>query len=58
MSRFSKIFFRGLITLLPIAVTIYIIYSAVIILENLPVQFSEEFFRTIFLASDFCWFWR
>lgn len=35
MSQFSKIFFRGLITLLPIAVTIYIIYSAVVILENL-----------------------
>jgi uncharacterized membrane protein len=35
MSQFSKIFFRGLVTLLPIAVTIYIIYSAVIILENL-----------------------
>lgn len=35
MSSFNKIFFRGFITLLPIAVTIYIVYSAIIILENL-----------------------
>ncbi len=35
MQAFNKIFFRGLITLLPIAITIYIVYSAVVILENL-----------------------
>jgi uncharacterized membrane protein len=35
MSQFNKIFFRGLVTLLPIAITIYILYSAIIILENL-----------------------
>ena len=35
MNSLNKIFFRGLITLLPIAITIYIVYSAVIILENL-----------------------
>ena len=35
MQAFNKIFFRGLITLLPIAITIYILYSAIIILENL-----------------------
>jgi uncharacterized membrane protein len=35
MKSFNKIFFRGLITLLPITITIYILYSAVIILENL-----------------------
>jgi uncharacterized membrane protein len=35
MIWFNKIFFRGLITLLPVALTIYILYSAVIILENL-----------------------
>lgn len=34
MSSFNKIFFRGLITLLPIAITIYILYSAIVILEN------------------------
>lgn len=35
MASFNKVFFRGLITLLPITLTIYILYSAVIILENL-----------------------
>ena len=35
MRGFNKIFFRGLITLLPIAITIYIVYSAIVILENL-----------------------
>ena len=35
MQAFNKIFFRGLVTLLPIAITIYIVYSAVVILENL-----------------------
>lgn len=35
MRSFNKIFFRGFITLLPIALTIYIVYSAIIILENL-----------------------
>lgn len=33
--KVSKIFFRGFVTLLPIALTIYIVYSAVLILENL-----------------------
>lgn len=35
INDFGKVFFRGLITLLPIALTIYIIYSAVTILEGL-----------------------
>ncbi len=34
MSHFSRIFVRGFVTLLPIALTIYITYSAIIILEN------------------------
>jgi uncharacterized membrane protein len=35
MAGFNRIFFRGLVTLLPIAITIYVIYSAIIILDNL-----------------------
>lgn len=35
MKTFNRIFFRGLITLLPVAITIYIVYSAVVILESL-----------------------
>jgi uncharacterized membrane protein len=35
MASINKVFFRGLITLLPITLTVYILYSAIIILENL-----------------------
>lgn len=35
MQSFNKIFFRGLLTLLPIAITIYVVYSAVVILDDL-----------------------
>lgn len=35
MKAINRIFLRGFLTLLPIALTIYIIYSAVMILENL-----------------------
>lgn len=35
MRSFNQIFFRGLITIIPIAVTIYVIYSAVLILDSL-----------------------
>ena len=35
MNSFSKVFFRGFVTLLPIAITIYIIYSAIIIFDNI-----------------------
>lgn len=43
MRAFNKIFFRGLITLLPIAITIYIVYSAIVILENLLGNFLRQF---------------
>lgn len=35
MASFNRAFFRGFFTLLPVAVTIYIIYSAIFILENI-----------------------
>lgn len=35
MNSLGKIFFRGLITILPLAITIYVLYSAVIIIDNL-----------------------
>lgn len=35
MSSFNKIFFRGLVTLLPITITIYILYSAILILDGI-----------------------
>lgn len=42
MKAFNKIFFRGFITLLPIAITIYIVYSAIVILENLLGNFLRR----------------
>lgn len=35
MKQLQKIFFQGLITFLPIAVTIYIVYAGVLIVDNL-----------------------
>ncbi len=35
MTSLGKIFFRGLITILPIAITIYILYSAIVILDGM-----------------------
>lgn len=46
MQSLNKIFFRGLITLLPIAITIYIVYSAVVILENLLGSLLRKFLPT------------
>jgi uncharacterized membrane protein len=34
MQKFTQIFFRGLVTLLPIALTIYILYAGLLIVEN------------------------
>lgn len=48
MKQFNSIFFRGFITLLPIALTIYIIYSAILILENLLGSFVQMFFPESF----------
>ncbi|MEI7973460.1 MAG: DUF502 domain-containing protein [Bdellovibrio sp.] len=35
MKSFNRIFFRGLVTLIPIAITVYVVVSAVKIFENL-----------------------
>jgi uncharacterized membrane protein len=42
----GRIFFRGLVTLLPIAVTIYILYSAIVILDNLLGHILREILTT------------
>ena len=59
VKNFGSIFIRGLFTLLPVAVTIYIIYSAIIILEallgsTLSVVMGELYFPGLgFLATVF-----
>ena len=42
LKRITDIFFRGLLTLLPIVITFYLIYAGVVILENLLGQFLRN----------------
>jgi uncharacterized membrane protein len=42
MKKITDIFFRGLVTLLPIVITFYILYSGIIILENLLGHFLRN----------------
>jgi uncharacterized membrane protein len=65
MNGFNKIFFRGLLTLMPVAITIYVVYKSVIILDSvlgsllralLPEQFyfpGMGFVITLFLIYCF-----
>ena len=46
MKSLGSIFFRGLITLLPLALTIYILYSAIVILDNFLGHFLREILPT------------
>lgn len=43
MQNLRQIFFRGLITLLPVALTIYILYAGLMVLENLLGSFLKTF---------------
>lgn len=42
MKKFTDIFFRGLFTLLPIIITFYVLYSGILILENILGQFLKS----------------
>lgn len=46
MAQLSKIFFRGLITLLPIAITFYILYSVIQILDGILGSILKEILPT------------
>lgn len=41
MKKITDIFFRGLFTLLPIIITFYVLYSGILILENILGQFLK-----------------
>lgn len=41
MKKITEIFFRGLFTLLPIIITFYVLYSGILILENILGQFLK-----------------
>lgn len=51
MQTFSRIFFRGLVTLIPIALTIYIVYQAVVILENMLGTFLRYFLQETYVPG-------
>ena len=46
MSSLGSIFFRGLVTLLPVALTVYILYSAIVIIDNFLGHFLRELLPT------------
>lgn len=46
MTQISKIFFRGLVTILPIAITFYILYSVILILDGLLGSLLRELLPT------------
>lgn len=51
MQQLRSIFFRGLITFLPIAITIYILYSGVIIVEGLLGNFIRNFIPQAYIPG-------
>jgi uncharacterized membrane protein len=46
MGSIGSIFFRGLVTLLPVALTIYILYSAIVIIDNFLGHILRELLPT------------
>jgi uncharacterized membrane protein len=51
MQKLRSIFFRGLITFLPIAITIYIIYAGVLIVESLLGNALVRLFPTLYVPG-------
>lgn len=51
MKQLNQIFFRGLVTLLPIALTVYVIYSAIFILERFFGSVLQEILKDSYLPG-------
>jgi uncharacterized membrane protein len=51
MQRLSKVFFRGLFTLLPLGLTLYIVYQALTILENFLGGILRSFMGTTYIPG-------
>lgn len=51
IKRITDIFFRGLLTLLPIVITFYLIYTGVVILENLLGQFLRNLLNELYIPG-------
>lgn len=51
MEKIRSIFFRGLVTFLPIAVTIYILYAGVLIVDNLLGTILRTFLPSVYIPG-------
>ena len=51
MQKLRSIFLRGLVTFLPIAVTIYILYAGVLIVDNLLGSILRTFFPNAYIPG-------
>lgn len=51
LKRITDIFLRGLVTLLPIVITFYLIYAGVMILENLLGQFFRDVLQESYIPG-------
>jgi uncharacterized membrane protein len=51
LKRITDIFFRGLLTLLPIVITFYLIYAGILILENLLGQFLHNLMGNAYIPG-------
>lgn len=51
MKKITDIFFRGLFTLLPIIITFYVLYSGILILENILGQFLKSQLRESYIPG-------
>jgi uncharacterized membrane protein len=51
LKRISDIFLRGLVTLLPIVITFYLIYVGVMILENMLGQFFRDVLKDSYIPG-------
>lgn len=51
LKRITDIFFRGLLTLLPIVITFYLIYAGVVILENLLGHFLHNLMGDLYIPG-------
>jgi uncharacterized membrane protein len=51
MKKLTEIFFRGLFTLLPIIITFYVLYSGILILENILGQFLRSQLKETYIPG-------
>jgi uncharacterized membrane protein len=51
MGKYNKIFFQGLVTLIPLAATVYILYSGIVIIENILGSVFRTYFPALYIPG-------